>query len=308
MTNQGYGPEFPPIHAKGLSRNFGKVKALDNVNLEVPAGKVYGLVGENGAGKTTFIKHVLGLLKPKWGELRVFGMNPIESPEQVLARIGYLSEDRDLPPWMRVGELIRYTQAFYPKWDEAYAEELRKMFFLDPNSKIRHLSRGEKAKAGLLKALAHRPPLLLLDEPSSGLDPVVRRDILGAIVRTVAEEGRTVFFSSHLLDEVERVADIVTMIHQGEIVLTGTLDEIRGEHHRLVLRFDEVQVDPPRFKGALSCEGEGMEWTAICDGKRDELKSEVARVGARVVEEHTPSLEEIFVVRVGMSRTALREA
>src|SRR4029453_9280505 len=140
-------------------------------------------------------------------------------PVGVLSRTGYLSEYRDLPGWMRVDELLRYTQAFYPRWDPQYANALRGQFSLDPAARVRSLSQGQQAKAGLIVALAFRPELLLLDEPSSGLDPVVRRDILEAIIRTVADEGRTVLFSSHLLDEVERVSDQIAMIHRGRIVL-----------------------------------------------------------------------------------------
>ena len=131
---------------------------------------------------------------------------------------------------MRVDELIRYSRAFYPAWDDAYAEELRQAFALDPTAKITSLSKGQKARAGLLIALAYRPELLVLDEPSSGLDPIVRKDILGAVIRTIADEGRTVLFSSHLLEEVEQVADHVTMIHQGRIVLSAPLSEIKESH------------------------------------------------------------------------------
>src|SRR5450755_4753711 len=131
---------------------------------------------------------------------------------------------------MRIWELMRYNQAFFPNWDPAYAEELRGRFELDPTAKVKNLSKGQKARAGLLVALAHRPELLVLDEPSSGLDPIVRRDILGAVMRTIAGEGRTVLFSSHLLDEVEQVADHVTMISQGKIVLSASLDSIRESH------------------------------------------------------------------------------
>ena len=120
-----------------------------------------------------------------------------------------------MPGWMRVHELLRYVAAFYPTWDATYAEQLRQEFELDPRQKIKQLSKGQRARAGLLIALAYRPELLLLDEPSSGLDPIVRRDILGAIIRTIADEGRTVLFSSHLLTEVERVSDQVAMIHSG---------------------------------------------------------------------------------------------
>jgi ABC-2 type transport system ATP-binding protein len=131
---------------------------------------------------------------------------------------------------MRVDELIHYTRAFYPSWDDAYADELRRTFALDSTAKIKTLSKGQKARAGLLVALAHRPELLVLDEPSSGLDPIVRRDILGAVLRTIAYEGRTVLFSSHLLDEVEEVADHVTMISSGRLVLSAPLEEIKSSH------------------------------------------------------------------------------
>ena len=153
--------------------------------------------------------------------MRVFGLDPVADPVGVLSRIGYLSEENDLPGWMSVSELIRYSRAFYPQWDDAYAEELRSTFALDPAVKIKHLSKGQKARAGLLVALAYRPELLVLDEPSSGLDPIVRKDILGAVIRTIADEGRTVLFSSHLLDEVEQVADHVTMIKSGRILMSA---------------------------------------------------------------------------------------
>ena len=287
------------IEISGLTRRFEHKLALNNVSLQVPRGRVFGLVGENGAGKTTLIKHVLGLLKAESGSVRVFGFDPVAAPVAVLSRIGFLSENRDLPPWMRVDELLRYTRAFYPQWDPAFAEELRNQFGLDPSAKIRNLSRGENAKAGLLLALAFRPELLLLDEPSSGLDPLVRRDILEAIIRTVADEGRTVFFSTHLLDEVERVADDVAMMFDGQVVLKGPLDQVKENHHRLVLRFESPQPAAPKVPGVLSITGSGLEWTVICNGSRQETVAAAARLGGRVVLEETPSLDEIFVARAG---------
>src|SRR5881398_1750079 len=218
------------INVSELTRCFGAKTALASVSVSMPRGAVYGLVGVNGAGKTTLIKHILGLLRAESGSVRVFGLDPVADPVAVLSRIGYLSEENDLPGWMRVDELIRYTRAFYPKWDDAYAEELRRAFALDPAAKIKDLSRGQRARAGLLIALAHRPELLVLDEPSSGLDPIVRRDILGAVIRTIADEGRTVLFSSHLLEEVEQVADHVTMIASGRIVLSASLVAIKESH------------------------------------------------------------------------------
>src|SRR6266550_5641926 len=223
----------PVIDVSELTRRFGDKTALASVTLSLPRGMVYGLVGANGAGKTTLIKHLLGLLRPDGGSVRVFGLNPIADPVGVLSRIGYLSEDNDLPGWMRVDELIGYSRAFYPGWEDAYAEELRDTFALDSAARVKTLSKGQKARLGLLLALAYRPELLVLDEPSSGLDPIVRRDILGAVIRTIADEGRTVLFSSHLLDEVEEVADHVTMIDHGRIVLSAPLDAIKKSHRSL---------------------------------------------------------------------------
>jgi ABC-2 type transport system ATP-binding protein len=234
----------PVVSVTDLTRRFGAKAALSSVSLSMPRGAVYGLVGLNGAGKTTLIRHVLGLLRAESGSVRVFGKDPVADPVAVLSRIGYLSEENDLPGWMRVGELMRYSRAFYPAWDDAYAEELRQTFALDPTARIKNLSKGQKARAGLLIALAYRPELLVLDEPSSGLDPIVRKDILGAVIRTIADEGRTVLFSSHLLEEVEQVADHVTMISHGKVVLSAPLDAIR-ESHRVdgrVPSLDEIFV------------------------------------------------------------------
>jgi len=294
----------PIIDVSELTRRFGATAALDAVSLEVPRGAVYGLVGANGAGKTTLIKHILGLLRAEAGSVRVFGLDPVADPKGVLSRIGYLSEENDLPGWMRVGELMRYSRAFYPAWSDSYAEELRQAFALDPTARIKDLSRGQRARAGLLIALAHRPELLLLDEPSSGLDPVVRRDILEAIMRTIAHEGRTVLFSSHLLDEVERVADHVTMISHGRIALSAPLDAIKGSHRHLTVRLAEPRPEPPKVAGVLRWDGGGEEWTAVYGGDSGGLQAAVAAGGARIVESRVPTLDEIFVAHVGAPASA----
>jgi ABC-2 type transport system ATP-binding protein len=282
-----------------LTRRFGPKLALDGVDLRVPRGAVFGLVGANGAGKTTLIKHLLGLLKPQAGTVRVFDKDPVADPVGVLSRVGYLSEDNDLPGWMRIDELMRYTEAFFPGWDRDYAEQLRRDFDLDPRAKVKHLSRGQRTRAGLVAALAYRPDLLVLDEPSSGLDPIVRRDILGAVIRTVAEEGRTVLFSSHLLDEVERVSDHVALLARGRVVYAGPLDDLKAGHHRLTVLFDGFRPRPPALAGALAWEGEGREWTAVCHGRFGELQAAAEAVGGRVVERGVPSLDEIFVAHAG---------
>ena len=171
-------------------------------------------------------------------------------------------------------------------------------------ARLRNLSKGQRARVSLVAALAHRPDLLVLDEPSSGLDPIVRRDILGAIIRTIADQGRTVLFSSHLLDEVERVSDHVAMLHRGHVLFCAGLDDIKETHHRLTLRFDADLTSPPAVAGALACEGRGQEWTALCNGQLGELELAVGRLGARIVDKRVPSLDEIFVAQVGTQRSA----
>lgn len=307
MNNSSFGHKEQPVEIHGLSKKFGKKTALNNINLTAASGRVLGLVGENGAGKTTLIKHIMGLFKAQEGTVRVFGIDPVQDPVGVLSRIGYLSEDRDLPGWIRIDELMNYTKAFYPDWDDDFAEELRSIFDLDPSAKIRELSRGQKAQAALLTALAYRPLLLLLDEPSSGLDPVVRREILAAIIRTVADEGRTVFFSSHLLEEVERVADDVAMIHKGQVVMCDSLENIKAGHHIITLRFPDPVEKPPEIPGILSISGEGHEWSVLCNGDLDALCKRARETGCEILREDSPTLEDIFVARVGIDRTALKE-
>jgi ABC-2 type transport system ATP-binding protein len=291
----------PIVQLQNVSRAYGAKRALDEVSLEVPRGGVLGLVGANGAGKTTLIKHVLGLLRPQLGRVRVFGLDPVQRSVAVLSRLGYLSEDRDLPPWMTVGELLRYTRAFYRDWDTAYAERLRQQFALSPASTIRTLSKGELAKAGLLVALAHRPELLVLDEPSSGLDPIVRRELLEAVVRSVADEGRTVIFSSHLLDEIARVSDRVAMVARGRIVLDGALDRILEDHRRLVIRLPGASAATTLLPGALSMTGGPAEWTVICNGSAERLHDALRQVHGDVVEDSGATFEEIFHARVAHS-------
>lgn len=201
------------VELDGVSRRFGKTVALDGLSLRVPRGCVYGLVGVNGAGKTTLIKHILGLLKARSGSVRVFGLDPVRNPVAVLRRIGYLSEERDLPEWMRIDELMRYTAAYHPNWDQAHAEELLRTFGLDASKKVKNLSKGMRAQAGLVAAVAHRPDLLVLDEPSTGLDAVIRRDILKAIIRTVADDGRT-FQKKEIVDLVDYTS---LVLRRGEL-------------------------------------------------------------------------------------------
>jgi len=285
-----------------LSRSFGGKTALDGISFRATAGQVYGLVGSNGAGKTTLLKHLLGLWRATTGSVRVFGLDPVRDPVGVLSRVGYLSEERDLPEWMRVDELMSYTQAYHPTWDASYARELLETFALDPSKKVKELSKGMRAQAGLIAAVAHRPELLILDEPSSGLDAVVRRDILDAVVRAVADDGRTVIFSSHLLDEVERMSDHVTMIQNGRVSLSGALDDVRRGYQRSRVHFVDPLDSPPVLDTALVMEGGGRAWSVVHSGSLEQFRRSVLARGGEIVESRDATLEEIFLDRSGRTR------
>lgn len=287
------------VAVENLSRNFKEKKALDDVSINLEAGKVYGLMGENGAGKSTLIKHIIGALQPQSGSVKVFGMKPADNPVEVLSEIGYLSEDRDLPMWMRAQELLNYTASFFENWDQDYAQDLMEKFHLDPTIKIKNMSRGEKARIGLITALSHRPKLLVLDEPSSGLDVSVRYDILSEVVRSVAGAGRTILFSSHLLDEVERVTDDVIMIHQGKKIIDGHVDAIKEKHHRFNVRFKEesdaveafLKSDPQTIRTLK----QGGEWLVVSHLHLDELRPQIEKLGGEIIEEIPASLEDVFM-------------
>jgi ABC-type multidrug transport system ATPase subunit len=299
MNVDAFAADAPVIDVRNLSRRFGAHDALADVNLTIPRGVVFALVGANGAGKTTLIRHAMGLLRPQRGSVSVFGLDPVSNPTAVLSRIGYLSDVNELPEWMSVEELIRFTRSFYPTWDDRYARELQQMFDLDPHKRIQELSKGQRARVGLLLALAHRADLLVLDEPSSGLDPLVRRDILRAVIETIVQDGRTVLFSSHLLDEVERVADHVAIIERGRIVHDEPMEHLKARYHRVVMHFDHALATPPRTERFFNWQGGDRDWTAYFRGDADEAARLIDALDARLVDSATPSLDEIFVALVG---------
>jgi ABC-2 type transport system ATP-binding protein len=287
------------VETIGLGRNFGKTEALNDINLNLERGVVYGLVGANGAGKTTLIKHLLGLLRCQQGSVRVFGEDPVRNPQSVLSHIGYLSEERDIPDWMTIAEFCDYVHAFHQRWDEDYANELLQTFSLARDKRVNELSRGMRAQLALIGAVAHKPDLLVLDEPSSGLDAIVRKDILNAVIRTISEEGRTVLFSSHLLEEVERLSDHVVMIQKGRIIMNESLEQLGQSHHVSELRFTEAHSRLPPFANVLKSSGEGRSWNVLHSNTPDQLSASLQAVDAELVSSRNASLEEIFIVRVG---------
>lgn len=264
------------VEVSNLERTFHGKKALRDVNLKIPRGTIQGLVGLNGAGKTTLIRHLIGSLKAQSGEVRVLGHDPVRDPEGVLKQIGYMTEEDSLPKWMRVGELIDFCRGIYPTWDDRYAADLSEMFSLSKKTKLNGLSKGQRARVGLLVAIAHRPLVLILDEPSSGLDPIARSDILEAVIRTISDDGRTVLFSSHLLDEVDRVCDHIALLHDGRIIDSLCPDDREQRFLELTYLSSESWVPPdssrrdPQSPHCFGWKRSGKEWTTVLSGPKDQ--------------------------------------
>lgn len=223
----------PPIICEGLSKRFQKVVALDQLHLEVPQGSIYALIGPNGAGKTTLIKTLVNILKPNSGRAALLGIDSRRLSPREFSQIGYVSENQELPEWMTVRYLLAYLKPFYPTWDDALAEELVRELELPQERKLAHLSRGMKMKAALASALAFHPSLILLDEPFSGLDPLVRDEFIQGLLARAS--GATVLISSHDLAEVETFTSHVGYLDAGRLQFSEELASLSE-------RFREVEI------------------------------------------------------------------
>ena len=284
------------VEVTGLSRRFHGKDALRNVDLQIPVGSIFGLVGLNGAGKTTLIRHLIGSLKPQHGQVTILGDNPIRNPEGVLKKVGYLTEEDSLPKWMRVGDLVDFTRGVFPTWDDTYEKQLCDMFGLSRSTQLKSLSKGGRARAGLLVAIAHRPELLILDEPSSGLDPIARSDILEAIIRTISEDGRTVLFSSHLLDEVDRVCDSVALMHEGGIIESLNTEQLETRYSEVLCRFGGSQEELLAVGCAFGWQQTGQEWSAVVESA--EFRDSDLPANCSLIETREISLDRWFSARV----------
>ncbi len=226
----------PMIEIRGLSKSFGRCRVLDGVDLTVPRGAVFGFLGLNGAGKSTTIRILLGLLRPDGGACRVAVTDPLHEPIATRRRVGYMAENQTMYAWMKVGEIIAWCGRFYPNWDAGLAEELRGQMGLAADAKVGTLSKGQTSKLALLLALAHRPELVILDDPVLGLDPLARRDFLRDVIGQLQARDVTVFFSSHLLYEIEPICDHVAILHGGRIVVSEPVEALRTRVKRVELR------------------------------------------------------------------------
>jgi ABC-2 type transport system ATP-binding protein len=229
------------IQIDHVARSFGTNRVLDGLSLHVPAGQTFAFLGRNGAGKSTTIRMMMGLIAPDSGTIRVLGLDPAATPLEVRRRVGYLAEDQATFGWMKVHEMISFIGAFYPTWDNDHANRLARQFELPLNTKCKVLSKGQSVRLGLLLALAHRPRLVILDDPTLGLDPIARRQFLSDIVTLLQGEGVTVFFSSHLLYEVEPIADRIAILDKGRIVLAAESEQLRHSVKQVILTVEEHQ-------------------------------------------------------------------
>jgi ABC-2 type transport system ATP-binding protein len=233
--------EDAAIKTEGLVVDYGRRRAVDGLDVTVPRGAVYGFLGPNGAGKTSTIKTLMGFRGPDGGGAKVLGYDVVEESLEVRARVGFASEVNSLYEGMTVPRICRLCRDLSRGWDQDLVDRYIGVFGLPEDAKIRKLSKGQKAQLQLCLALGSNPELLILDEPTSGLDPVARRAFLKVLVGEVAAEGRTVFFSTHLLSDIEAVADTVGIIKGGRLLVSGELDEMRA-HHRV---FRVVYAETP---------------------------------------------------------------
>jgi len=276
---------------------------VDALSLAVPRGSVFAFLGRNGAGKTTTIRMLLNLLDKTAGSARVLGLDSVKQAPAIKKRIGVVADGQEMYDWMTVRESIWFCKGFYPDWDDAFAAELQAKLELHDSAKVRALSRGQKAKLALLLAMAYRPELLILDEPTSGLDVVVRRNFLEGIIELVQEEGRTVFFSSHIVHEVERVADWVGILDQGRLVYCAPLEELKRSVRRLLLTFAAPQT-AITLPNILSAEYAGRQVTLVVRDFNDATLASAQALHPTQLAVDELSLEDIFVALVGQTEEA----
>ena len=293
------------IETKNLTRRFGRTEAVHGLDLAVPAGSVFALLGPNGAGKTTTIKLLMNLLRPTAGEARVLGVDARRLGEREFAQIGYVSENQQLPLWMTVRQLLDYCRPFYPTWDRDLEKTLLAQFALPEERKLKHLSRGMLMKAALLSSLAYRPKLLVLDEPFSGLDALVREEFVRGVLEVSASGDWTVFVSSHDIDEVERLCDRVALLDHGRLQFSETTEALQARFRRVevTLQGGEARLDalPSTWLGVERAGG----LVRFVESRYERLATEQAcreRFPEAAVVAQPMSLREIFLALARASR------
>jgi ABC-2 type transport system ATP-binding protein len=256
--------EFP-IHLEHVTKRFKNKIAVNDLSLRIARGSTFGFIGLNGAGKTTAIRMMVGLLGPDSGTIEIAGFRVPESRDSIKTRIGYVPDRPHVYPWMRVDKAVEFTRSFYSRWNQKRCDELMQIFRLDSHTRVKHLSKGQGAKLSLLLAICHEPEVLILDEPTSGLDPLIREEFLEGVLAATAEHDQTVLFSSHTLADVQRMADSVGLLHEGKLLLHSPVDALldRVKRIRAVL----VDENAPRQlpPGLIRQQVAGREWLLTLD-------------------------------------------
>ncbi len=282
------------IETRELRKTYDGIEALRGLDLAVPRGSICGFLGRNGAGKTTTLKILLGMTHPTSGEARVFGLDA--GSVEIRERCAFVSEEKDLYPSMTVEDTVRFTASFFPRWRRDLEQRYLRAFDLPPARKVKALSRGMRTKLALLLALCRGAELLILDEPTSGLDPAVAEDVLQALIRHVASEELTIFFSSHQIAEVDQISDRVVIIHRGRAVVEGALDDLREHYRRIELTFENA---PPsiafRSPGVTRVERDGRVVSVLSSAGADAIVDEARALGATSVDVMPVSLKELFL-------------
>ncbi|MCE9592703.1 MAG: ABC transporter ATP-binding protein [Planctomycetes bacterium] len=284
-----------PIRFDDVHRRFGSRAVLCGLSLEVRPGEVYALLGRNGAGKTTAMRILLGFLAPMQGSSALLGVDSRVLSAQVRERVGLVSEGHALYGWMTVADVLEFEAGTRERFDLAHARTLRERLGLDPRAKVAKLSRGQRAQLSLLAATCGRPDVLVLDDPAMGLDPVVRRDLLGVMIDLLSDTGASVLFSTHILSDVERIADRVGILHDGRLIVDASLEDLKRRVTTCFVRGgDRAELErtiPRCLRARKTAAGHELFLLDIADDTRRAL----AAAGGSDALGVAPSLEDLFV-------------
>ncbi len=285
----------PVVQLSDVTRIFDKGIGVMHLDLAVAAGTCLALIGPNGSGKTTTLRLVMGMLKPDSGSVTTFGVDPRRHPIELKQKIGYVSEDQSLPPTLRPIDLFAFWRSLYPTWDQESAEKHADRLELPLHRELARMSRGQRRQVALIGAIVHRPQLLVLDEPAGGLDPLMRRTFMESVIEILAEEGTTVLFSSHHLDQVERIADRIAFLKRGKIILDRSAGSMREEAVRVLVEGvtrDDARKRPEVVAARKS--DDRVEVTMLAEPARAVAVIEEELAG-RVVQTRALGLEDLFV-------------
>ena len=285
------------LETEGLTKYYGCTLAVDHLNLKIPRGCICGFVGRNGAGKTTAIKLMLGLLNPTAGSSKLLGCDSTELTPAIRQRIGYVTEGHRLFRWMTIGELEKFQRAFFPQqWEDKYFSDMLEYFDLSKKRKIKHLSNGQRAQVSLALALAPNPELLIMDDPTLGLDAAIRRQFLEGMIELIMRQGRTVLFSSHILGDVERVSDRILVIDKGVLRANCSLEQFREAVKKVIFSFSNSVPEKIDIEGVLHSKRVDKQLELTLVGTDDEQIADLANsAGAENYNIIQMNLEDQFI-------------